>query len=174
MPTEVVRITEYPFPAAELHDALLNRTYWEARVAEIDGAEASLDFFESDGATVRLAVSKLIPPERMPDKAALLRPSGIRFEYSEEWSALVDGCAEGRTDGRVVGAPVTVSAKLLLRGDDSRCDLRFAGTVTVHIPVLGKPIEDRMIDGVAEDADDIASFTRQWVRAQHCPSTGGS
>ncbi|MBF6329910.1 DUF2505 domain-containing protein [Nocardia transvalensis] len=165
MSTEVDRTTEYPFSAAAFHDAVLNRAYWEARIAEVDGEDATLDSFESDGATVRLAVSKLIPPERMPDKAALLRPSGVRFEYRESWSALVDGCSEGHMDGRVVGAPITVSADFRLRGDDSRCVLHFAGTVTVHIPVLGKPIEARMIDGVREEAADTACFTEQWLRA---------
>lgn len=163
MATRITSICNHPRSGADVHRAVTSREYWIARVAELEGDAAVLRSFTADGTSTRVSVSKPMPPDRLPPQAVVLRPSGVRIDFEESWGQFEDGEALGEMTAVVSGAPVTISAKLTLRGDDSRCDIEFEGAVNVRVPLLGKLIEASIVRDVERDVHMIAAYTSKWL-----------
>jgi hypothetical protein len=159
----VRRVAEYAHPAGDVHRAVTARPYWEGRVAELDGEGAELTGFDVDGETTTIIVSKPAPTGRMPASIAKLLPASVRLEVRETWGPFTDGVARGAMQADIIGMPITLSANLVLRGNDSRSTMDFDGHVDVRVPVLGKTIESSIATDVGNEMTAIAAFTTSWL-----------
>ncbi|GAB0105054.1 hypothetical protein JMUB6875_40320 [Nocardia sp. JMUB6875] len=163
MARPVHHTTPYPYPDTLFHRALGSRDYWEQRIREIDGPDAELvDFDAPDGLSV-VTVNTVIPASALPGPAAKFRPKGVRYSYSETWSAPEDGVARGRMQGQVEGMTISLAADLLVRRTDGGCEFTMTGSIEARVPLVGRMIEADMGKTFATTAAAIDEFTLKWL-----------
>ncbi|WP_433194641.1 DUF2505 domain-containing protein [Nocardia sp. CA-107356] len=157
-------VSEFSFPAALFHNAQVSTEYWQARVAELDGPHAELSIHR-DATGVLATVSKPVAPERIPSRLSKVWPSGLRLDYSEHWSPLVDGLAraEVRAD---IAAVSTMSGACELRDTADGCVCEYVVTVDSGIPMAGRLIAGAVAKSIIEDSGAVDAFTERWLTAR--------
>ncbi|MBF5002500.1 DUF2505 domain-containing protein [Nocardia sp. BSTN01] len=166
MPNSVSRLLPHPYPVGDVFRAITSREYWVERVTRLDGEDAYLVSFEFDGTTTHVHISKPVPTGRMPAPLAKLIPPSVRMDVHESWGSLVDGRSAGQMRADVTGAPVTVTANLLLRReDDVTAVMELDGRADARIPVVGRALGSAIADDVGNEMAAIGDFTIAWLAA---------
>ncbi|WP_433665925.1 DUF2505 domain-containing protein [Nocardia sp. CA-136227] len=171
--TQKIRlITEFPFSAGLLHEAMVSPEYWRARVAELDGPFAELSVRHDEGDLIA-AVSKPLAPDRIPPRLSKAWPAGLRLNYSERWSPFSDGLAQAEVRG-AISAIGSMSGVFELRdsADGSICE--YVVTVESGIPMAGRLIAAEIAKGVIEDSGAVDAFTERWLKSRVQEAPGGA
>ncbi|QLQ15904.1 MAG: DUF2505 domain-containing protein [Micropruina sp.] len=110
------------------------------------------------------------------DRAAIERdlpsPSSVKRFVGEtlttlevmEWSPTSpDGSRMATLTGSVQGMPVSMNANVTLRPGGRGAVLRYDGTVEVHIPFLGKRLEEQAAPAMLEAIDVQQRVGDEWL-----------
>ncbi|MFB8005685.1 DUF2505 domain-containing protein [Nocardia sp. NPDC056000] len=163
MPQKIRMISEFSFPAAVLHAALVSAEYWQARVEELDGPHAELSIHHDDDGTLVASISKPVVTERIPPRLLRFWPSGLRLDYSEHWPPLVDGVARAEISGGIASVG-SLTGICELSDGATGCLSEYSVTVESGIPMAGKLIAGAFAKGIIEDSGAVDAFTERWLR----------
>ena len=156
----------------QVHAAFSREDYWLARLAAFDAA-STLDslIVDTDG-TVTVSVSQYLGRQLLPGAVAKLIPGDLAIVHSETWRPVDDRRVSGQVDVSVPAGLGSGRAEawLVPEGPEGKGSLaRFAATVQVKIPLLGRTFERMVAADLAENIAAIQRFTTAWISEHACP-----
>lgn len=151
---------------AEVHEAFRSEDYWRDRLLEYGSGSIALDCLDvgADG-TVLVRTTQDMRNDAMPGFVAKAIPGDLKVVRQETWRRLGD---ELRADVamRTTGAPISGIATATLSPTAGGSLLRFAGTVTVKVPLLGGQIEKFISAKIVEEIPGVQGFTTRWISGE--------
>jgi hypothetical protein len=171
MPRSFDIVTESAASVEQVHAAFNSEDYWLARLAAFDVA-STLDslIVDTDG-TVRVRVTQYLGRQLLPGVVAKLIPGDLKIVHSETWGPVNDRRVSGQVDVSVPAGLGSGRAEawLVPQGPEgSGSQLRFAATVQVRIPLLGRTFERTVAADLAENIAAIQRFTTAWITEHAC------
>jgi Protein of unknown function (DUF2505) len=172
MPRSLDFVTDSTASVEQVHAAFSREDYWLARLAAFDAA-STLDslMVDTDG-TVAVSVSQDLGRQLLPGAVAILIPGDLKIVHSETWRPIDDRRVSGQID--VSASPGLgggrAEAWLVPDGPEGKGSrARFAATVQVKIPLLGRTFEGRIAADLAKNIAAIQRFTTAWISEHACP-----
>jgi uncharacterized protein DUF2505 len=158
--------TESPNTVEQLHAAFSSENYWSDRFAAYE-ANTTLDSLsvEADG-TVTIRATQHVGRQLLPGVVAKFVPGDLKISHSETWGPVADRQVRGQV---TVSAPAGLGsgrAEALLTPVGNGARLRFATTVEVKIPLLGRKMEKSIGADLAKSIPEMQRFTATWI-AEH-------
>ena len=147
-----------------IHGAFGREDYWRDRLAS--GAEVAtvLDSLAvgTDG-SVAVRYTLDLGRQLLPGPVAKLVRGGVSMQYTETWVPDGDGRVCGTIAVAVSGGLGSCDAQTWLRPAGRGSQLRFAGRVTVRIPLVGGNLEKSIGADLAENIPSVLDFTAAWI-----------
>lgn len=148
---------------AEVHEAFRSEDYWRARLLEYGRGSIALDCLDVDGdGTVLVRTTQDMRNDAMPGFIAKAIPGDLKVIRQETWRRAGE---ELRADVamRTTGAPISGTATATVSPTVQGSLLRFAGTLTVKVPLLGGQIEKYISSKIVEEIPGVQRFTTRWI-----------
>jgi len=172
MPRSLDIVTDSSASVEQVHAAFSREDYWLARLAAFDAA-FTLDWLivDTDG-TVTVSATQHLGRQLLPGAVAKLIPGDLKIVHGETWRPIGDRRVSGQVD--VSASPGLGSGRaeawLVPDGPEGNgSQARFAATVQVKIPLLGRTFERRIAADLAENIAAIQRFTTAWITEHACP-----
>jgi hypothetical protein len=168
MPRSFDMATDYSGTVEQVHAALCDELYWQARLAASGADEWKLDAFTvgHDGG-VDVVTTQVLRAERLPGVVHQFHHGDLEIRRAETWTALRDGTAEASIAGSIVRAPVTLNGEARLFGRTAWTRLEFRAAVDVHIPLVGGKMEKFIGKQLITLLNTEQEFTTRWIAAKH-------
>ena len=148
---------------AEVHAAFGSEDYWRARLLEYGRGSITLDRLEVDAeGTVVVRTTQDMRNDSMPGFIARAIPGDLKVIREETWRRAGE---ELRADVgmRTTGAPISGAATAVVSPTAEGSMLRFAGVLTVRIPLIGGQIEKYISSAIVEEIPGVQRFTTRWI-----------
>ncbi len=163
MPRRIEHTATYAHSPAAVHAALTDEAYWTARLAEIGGSGATLDYYRSTDGGAEVVLTQVIAAANLPAIVGRISPGDLSITRTEAWSALDDSAATATVTALIAGTPARVTGTSTLGGAAERTTVRVRGEAQVSVPLIGGSIEQAVADNVVRLLEAEARFTEQWI-----------
>lgn len=165
-------VTESAAGVEQVHAAFSRADYWLARLAAF-GATSTLESLTvDDDGTVMVSIFQYLGRQLLPAAVAGLIPGDLKLVHDETWRPVGGDRVQGRVDVSVPGGLGNghADAWLVPDGPDGTGSLtRFATTVQVKIPLLGRTFERTLATELTKNIQEIQRFTTTWISEHACP-----
>jgi len=171
MPRSFDIVTESAASVEQVHAAFSREDYWLARLAAFDVASTLDSLIVDTDRTVTVTVTQYLGRQLLPGAVAKLIPGDLKIVHSETWRPVNDRRVSGQVEVSVPAglASGRAEAWLVPEGPDGRrSQLRFAATVQVRIPLVGRTLERTVAADLAENIAAIQRFTTAWISEHAC------
>lgn len=165
MPQGFDVVTESSAKVEEIHVAFCDADYWRDRLAEFGGDSVRLDSLITEGGSLSVGTTRDLRNDVLPDLIARAVPGDLKVLRKETWRLTDDGVLNGDVAIEVVGAPISGSATALISPMPDGSVLRFTGTVTMKVPLIGRPVEKHISAQIAQEIPAVQHFTTRWILA---------
>jgi len=164
MPRSFDMATEYQGTVTQVHEALCDRSYWEARLAESGADEAILDVFRvgHDGG-VEVVTTQVMRADRLPGIVHQFHRGDLHIRRAETWTGLSDDTAQATIAGSIEASPVALSGGASLVPLGQRAQLTFQASVEVRIPLVGRKMENFIGTQLINLLTNEQQFTTRWI-----------
>ncbi|WP_066911588.1 DUF2505 domain-containing protein [Millisia brevis] len=152
-------------PVDAYADAIVDRTFWNDRLAAVGGPGGRITSFEGDGKKADVTQVQVIAKDLLPQAVTAFLPGDLEIERHEIWTRTADG-ADGRFTASVAGAPATVDGTLSIRSVDKQATVTVHGEVEVKVPLIGGRIEKMIIEQLQELIKAEHGFAVQWLESR--------
>lgn len=153
--TSVVTVDAYA-------DAIVDRTFWNDRLAAVGGPGARITAFDGDGKKADVTLVQVIAKELLPPAVTSFLPGDLEIERHEIWTRTADG-ADGRFTASVAGAPAKMGGSMTIRSVSNVATVTVNGEVEVKVPLLGGRIEKMIVEQLQELIEAEHVFAVQWL-----------
>ena len=167
MPRSFDMGTDYVTSVDQVHRALSDRQYWQARLAASGADEAVLERMEVDAdGGIDVITVQVLRADRLPSVVSQFHRGDLAIRREETWTPLREARATAAVAGSIDGAPVALTGEALLaplpdRTPHSRLDLR--ATVEVRVPLVGRKLEGLIGNQLIELLTAEQQFTTRWI-----------
>ena len=151
----------------QVHAAFADDQYWRDRLEAYGGTGViSLDSLvvDTDG-SIAIATSQDLRRGVLPGPLAKALPSRLTLLRAEVWRPAADGVVRGDIRISAAGISGTALGRADLAPLPEGSNLRFAGSVTVGIPLVGGQIEKFIAATIVKEIPGVGRFTSDWVAA---------
>lgn len=152
---------------AEVHAAFGDKGYWLDRLEVYGGNGAitldSLDV-DADGG-ITLSTTQDLRRGVLPGPLAKALPSSLTLLRTETWRPVGDGRVRGEVRVSAAGVAGSALGAADLTPLPEGSSLRFAGSVTVGIPLVGGQIEKVVAAMIVREIPGVGRFTSDWIAA---------
>lgn len=163
MPRSFRGLAESPAAVSEIHAAFRQEAYWLDRLASGDAVTTMDSLVVDESGAVAVRYTQHLGRRVLPGAVARLVPGDLRMDYTETWSPVEGGRADGRIAVAVSGNLGSCRATTWLEPDGAGSRLRFEGTVKVGIPLVGGNLEKAVSADLAANVPSVLGFTTTWV-----------
>ncbi|WP_422746640.1 DUF2505 domain-containing protein [Mycobacterium sp. WMMD1722] len=163
MPRSFRGRADSPTAVADIHGAFAREEYWAARLATGGPGTTLNSLVVGDDGAVAVRYTQQVGRQLLPAAVAGLVPGEVRMEYTESWSPVERGQADGRIDVTVSGNLGSCRANTWLEPAGRGSRLRFEGTVKVRIPLVGGSLEKAIGAELAASVPSVMCFTTTWI-----------
>lgn len=165
MPRSFDLAADYQATVEQVHQALRDKRYWLARLADSGADDATLDALTvGDDGGVAVRTTQILRADRLPGVVSQFHRGDLAIEREETWGPVSGGQAGATVVGAIPGAPVSLTGSgLLVPADQSGARLTFKATVEVRIPLVGGKIENFIGNGLVELMIAEQRFTTVWI-----------
>lgn len=156
--TSVVTVDAYA-------DAIVDRAFWDDRLAAVGGPGGRITAFEGDGKKADVTQVQVIAKDLLPQAVTSFLPGDLEIERHELWKRTADG-ADGTFTASVAGAPATVEGKMTIRAANTEAALTVNGEVEVKVPLIGGRIEKMIVEQLQELIKAEYEFAVRWLESR--------
>ncbi len=157
--------TESSATVAEVHSAFGNTDYWRDRLAVFGGDSIRLDSLVVEDGSVVVGTTQDLRNDVLPGLIAKAVPGDLKVLRKETWHFTDGGVLHGDVVMTTSGAPITGLATAEVSPAAAGSVLRFIGTVTMKVPLIGGPIEKYISARITQEIPEVQRFTTRWVLA---------
>ncbi len=165
-------LTESAVGVEQVYAAFSREDYWLARLAAFGSASTLESLTVDEDGTVVVSICQYLGRQVLPGAVARLIPGDLKLVHGETWRPVGDRRVQGRID---VSVPVGLGsghadAWMVPDGPDGTgSQLRFATTVHVKIPLLGRTFERTVASDLTKNIQEFQRFTTAWIGEHACP-----
>ncbi|MCV7056714.1 DUF2505 domain-containing protein [Mycolicibacterium gilvum] len=147
-----------------IHAAFGREDYWHDRLATGSGVVTVLDSLDvGPGGDLTVRYTLDLGRQLLPGPVAKLVRGGVSMQYTETWVPDREGRVCGNIAVAVSGGLGSCDAQTWLRPAGYGSQLRFAGRVTVRIPLVGGNLEKSIGADLAQNIPSVLDFTASWI-----------
>lgn len=157
------------WPAARVHEALIDEDYLRARLRELGGTHTELVEHRTTEDGVHFEIHQAVRAESLPSVVRTVVGGDLLIDRSESWRREEEGHYTGEVAAAIPGVPGWISGSMWLRdlpepeADNQVSELVVDGTVRVNVPFLGGRVEDLVVDQIQKLLSDEDRFTSEWL-----------
>lgn len=155
--------TESSATVAEVHSAFGNADYWRDRLAVFGGDSIRLDSLLVEDGSVVVGTTQDLRNDVLPGLIAKAVPGDLKVLRKETWHVTEGGVLHGDVVMTTSGAPISGLATAEVSPTAAGSVLRFSGTVTMKVPLIGGPIEKYISSRITQEIPEVQRFTTRWV-----------
>ena len=156
--------TDYEGSVEQVHQALCDKQYWLARLADSGADDATLNSMQlTPEGGVDVTTTQVLRADRLPAVVTQFHLGDLEIHRMESWTGLVDGHAEATVSGSIYRAPVTLTGSAQLSPSKIQAHLAFHATVEVRIPLVGGKVENFIGNHLADLMNAEQRFTTRWI-----------
>lgn len=149
-------------PASEVHAALVDRAFLDARLRDLGGKDATLLDYSAAGDTVTFKLRQGVDAQRLPSVVRTVIKGDLIVERTESWRP--DGAAfAGTTSANVSAVPGDIKGVFRLADTSGGSEWSTRGEVKVSIPFIGGKIESVIAEQVTRLLAAEAEFAAKWL-----------
>jgi hypothetical protein len=156
-------LAQTPAAVADIHAAFGRADYWLARLATSAAVTTLNSLTVGADGTVSVRFAQDLGRQLLPGVVARLVPGDVRMDYTETWTPVDDGRAQGRIGVAVSGGLGSCSATAWLEPSPAGSQMRFTGSVKVRIPLVGGNLEKAVGADLAANIPSVLDFTTTWI-----------
>jgi hypothetical protein len=157
------------WPAARVHEALIDIDYLRDRLRQIGGTNPELVEHVASSDGVRFQVRQGVSAESLPPVARTVVGGDVMIDRSESWRREEEGYYTGEIAAEISGAPCSITGSMWLRDLPVSADgvqsseFVVEGSVRVTVPFVGGKLEDFVADQVQKLLATEERFTAEWL-----------
>jgi hypothetical protein len=168
MPRSFDASVDFPVTVDQVHSALCDEDYWQARIAAFQAGTATLDSLTVDSDdTVTVAVSLGVSRDRLPALVTKLAGGDLEWTQTQRWSPVGRDRVRGEINMAVARVSASAAGQGLLVPDGNGSRLDLTGTIKVKVPVVGGAIERFLGSQLGNDLRAFERFTTEWIAENH-------
>ncbi|KEI45329.1 DUF2505 domain-containing protein [Saccharopolyspora rectivirgula] len=159
------------WPAAAVHEALVDVDYLTERLHALGGSRAELVQHETTDDGVHYQLRHGIRSESLPALARSVVAGDLVVDRSESWRQADENHYTGEVAAEIAGAPCSITGSMWLRDlttptDSSTSELVFSAKVDVNLPFVGGKLEELVANQVEQLLLAEERFTEEWLAAR--------
>lgn len=148
---------------AQVYSAFGDAGYWRDRLVEFGGDSIRLDSLVVENGSVFVGTTQDLRNDRLPVLIAKAIPGDLKVFRQETWQMTEDGALHGDVAMKTSGAPITGTAIALVSPTPEGSVLRFTGTVTMKVPLIGGQVEKYISSQITQEIPGVQHFTTRWI-----------
>lgn len=148
----------------QVHAAFAEKRYWDDRLEAYGAGSIVLDSLvvDPDG-TITLATTQDLRRGVLPGPLGKALPANLTIVRAETWHPISDGRVRGDVTITAAGISGSALGTADLDPAPEGSTLRFAGTVTVGVPLVGGQIEKFITAAIVKEIPGVGRFTSDWI-----------
>jgi Protein of unknown function (DUF2505) len=149
----------------QLHAAYSEADYWVARLANY-GGNGRLDEIDVSDGRVRVVTIQDLKSSLLPKPFDKLYPRDLKLVQDAVWTLESAEGLRGESHMEARGARGSSRSTVLVTPSSGGASLRFTGTLSVKVPVVGGTIESMLSRQTLDDTPEMVRFTTEWLNEQ--------
>jgi hypothetical protein len=142
------------------------RSYWIERLQAYGGDSMTLDGVTvAEGGAVEVVCTQDMRRGALPAPIARALPGNFALHRTEIWRPATDGCVRGDVKIHASGVRGQMIGGAEVAPTSGGSTMRFTGTVTVSVPILGGQIEKYVASEIVKEIPGVGRFTDEWIAA---------
>ncbi|MBN4928400.1 DUF2505 domain-containing protein [Hoyosella rhizosphaerae] len=162
----MARRTEYKkelsCTAEQVYKALSSRQYWDDRIADIGGTNASVVSFNASDNGIEVELQQFIKREKLPSVAQAVIKNDMTIIRKDTWGPF-NGSATGDFFGTMKGGPGDIKGPRTITASGDGCVISATVEARVSVPIVGGKLEKLLLQNVESLFSDEDDYTAKWV-----------
>lgn len=153
-------------PVVIVYETFTSNRYWEDLMAvHKENAPTDLALFSSDENGTDVVFSHSMSRHDLPPFAAALVPIKLAIAREQHFNPfdMASNSATGNYNVAVPAAPLKLGGQLVICETDAGSEVRLSTVCKVSVPLVGRKIEDMLLNGLRTLFDAERDFTRIWI-----------
>ncbi len=154
------------WPAARVHEALVDIDFLKERLAELGGSDTKLLEHSSTDEETHFKIRQGVSAEHLPSVVRTVVSGDLMLDRSESWRCQGPGRYTGEVAAAIPRVPGSITGSMWLTdldGDEKGSEFVVRGEVGVSVPLVAGKLEELAAERIRGLLEDEARFTYEWL-----------
>jgi hypothetical protein len=169
---------EFDAPAEKIYQDLTSRDYWQTLMGVYGSVtpRSEVTSFRSDESGTDIVVVHIVPRSYLPAIARAVVPVDMVITREQHYDPFdhANSRATGGYSASIPRAPGHFRGQYFLTETNAGSSLRLASACKVHIPLVGRALEDLILHHITDIFDAEEAFTAEWISRASLGPFGGA
>ena len=151
---------------ATVYQSMTSHQYWyDLAKVHLENAPTELTEFSSDDNGTEVVFTHAMDRDGLPPFVAALVPKRLAVSRAQHFDPFdaASNSATGHYAVHVPAAPLKLGGNYVLSATDTGTDIKLSTDCKVNVPLVGRKVEDMLLNGLRTFFDAERQFTTTWI-----------